>query len=799
MATLQEIRQKHPEYDDLSDADLAGRLHEKFYSDLPRDEFNARIGLQSSGQPQMSSDERGALDIAARARGEKNAETPKGRFGDFLKPVFGGHNPIAETADLVWPEISEEDQAFRDSRGLGERVLDTANFVGSLPVRMLTRGEYGAGDVVGSVVPGAGEVIGQREANFARANAPMLRTIAAAGEAAAAIPPGAGSAMTAGRQAETATQAAYSQRIPAAARAAAEDAAAFDRQGVRPFGPAFSQGPMAATAKQLSEVPVVGAPVRNALEESITGLRDRVNAVADQIAPEADFAQAGSRLQSGLDRFRSAGVSELEPGAVAPHGPVNRAVPLQDRMSRGAADARREADTIRAVDPSLAETQTTRGVTVPPAGSRSQTMTARANAADFSDAEIASFIRAPAADTSFAARQEALYERAFRMIPDMRRVDGSANPNVISAVNTRAALREIDANIANDIAGTGGEVRGALAERLRNPNAGNFSLAQLRAMRTEIGRALSSGNPLQQTLHRTHLNRLYSALSRDIETGLQTLADRAVVRTRVGNNSGNAVDAETARRAAGALRAFRVADRYTRLGMRNIERFIKVVGAESPEAAARTLVRSALDGDRGNVSRFRTVMTSLRPEERNTFSALVLRELGAPAGSARGLAEEIDFSVASFLTRWRNLSVEARRTLFPQEQAAAIDDLVRIAGRLANVEALANTSRSATNAIGLGSVLTGGLSYGTGGLEGLIGYAGSAYGLSVLMSRPSYARWAVRYAELRADALRSPRGAQARIRSHIGTLLNWAGRDPHLATIAAGIAADNGMEAERAD
>jgi hypothetical protein len=47
MATMSitEVRQNYPEYSDMSDADLASALHTKFYSDMPVEEFNAKIGL----------------------------------------------------------------------------------------------------------------------------------------------------------------------------------------------------------------------------------------------------------------------------------------------------------------------------------------------------------------------------------------------------------------------------------------------------------------------------------------------------------------------------------------------------------------------------------------------------------------------------------------------------------------------------------------------------------------------------------------------------------------------------------
>lgn len=45
MATLAEIRQQYPQYADMSDADLANAMHRKFYSDMPREEFDKRMGI----------------------------------------------------------------------------------------------------------------------------------------------------------------------------------------------------------------------------------------------------------------------------------------------------------------------------------------------------------------------------------------------------------------------------------------------------------------------------------------------------------------------------------------------------------------------------------------------------------------------------------------------------------------------------------------------------------------------------------------------------------------------------------
>jgi hypothetical protein len=45
MASLAEIRAQYPQYDDLSDEQLADAMHRKFYSDMPREQFDAKIGL----------------------------------------------------------------------------------------------------------------------------------------------------------------------------------------------------------------------------------------------------------------------------------------------------------------------------------------------------------------------------------------------------------------------------------------------------------------------------------------------------------------------------------------------------------------------------------------------------------------------------------------------------------------------------------------------------------------------------------------------------------------------------------
>jgi len=51
MATLNEIRNQYPQYADMPDDVLANALYKKFYSDIPRAEFDSKLGLKTEQAP----------------------------------------------------------------------------------------------------------------------------------------------------------------------------------------------------------------------------------------------------------------------------------------------------------------------------------------------------------------------------------------------------------------------------------------------------------------------------------------------------------------------------------------------------------------------------------------------------------------------------------------------------------------------------------------------------------------------------------------------------------------------------
>lgn len=122
MPSIDEVRQQYPQYNDMSDGDLAGALHQKFYSDMPREEFDKKVGLSASkAAPSKSAIPAAIRDIpteiynsaAENVSAIKKGLTPSGqgdrgfleRSGDLAKGLMGVPglvlSPITGTARSI--------------------------------------------------------------------------------------------------------------------------------------------------------------------------------------------------------------------------------------------------------------------------------------------------------------------------------------------------------------------------------------------------------------------------------------------------------------------------------------------------------------------------------------------------------------------------------------------------------------------------------------------------------------------------------------------------------------------------
>lgn len=93
MATLDEIRKQYPQYADMPDADLADAIYKKFYSDLPRDQFDAKVGIKAQQQAPVAMDDPGFFGRI----NQRADQSIKGVQAPVLPADAGSASRIADT------------------------------------------------------------------------------------------------------------------------------------------------------------------------------------------------------------------------------------------------------------------------------------------------------------------------------------------------------------------------------------------------------------------------------------------------------------------------------------------------------------------------------------------------------------------------------------------------------------------------------------------------------------------------------------------------------------------------------
>lgn len=95
MPTIEDIRKQYPQYGDMSDKQLADALYAKHYSDIPRDQFDSKIGLSANNQPDLS-----AGDVAVQA--VKNIPSSAIQFGkDIAQPFIHPQDTAAAIGNIA--------------------------------------------------------------------------------------------------------------------------------------------------------------------------------------------------------------------------------------------------------------------------------------------------------------------------------------------------------------------------------------------------------------------------------------------------------------------------------------------------------------------------------------------------------------------------------------------------------------------------------------------------------------------------------------------------------------------------
>lgn len=149
MASLAEIRKQNPQYDDLSDQQLADSLYDKFYSDMPRDEFYKRIDFKRPGPVAQAMVNEGTVferpdALATGGQGDILRENPSdpltratGALGNYVDAaMLGGADELlagirAPFTDKSFDqELARLEQARRDYEALNTGEGDAATVAG---------------------------------------------------------------------------------------------------------------------------------------------------------------------------------------------------------------------------------------------------------------------------------------------------------------------------------------------------------------------------------------------------------------------------------------------------------------------------------------------------------------------------------------------------------------------------------------------------------------------------------------------------------------------------------------------
>lgn len=134
--TIADVRAKFPQYGDMSDEQLAQGLHQKFYSDMPYEQFSQKIGLKAAAPPAPPVDPKGnfSASVGAAAHDVAGAADKIGTGILNIPHQFmsGAHNILSRIygngEDTSAPLEAHLGQAGKDfDAGIGQMFPGTKN------------------------------------------------------------------------------------------------------------------------------------------------------------------------------------------------------------------------------------------------------------------------------------------------------------------------------------------------------------------------------------------------------------------------------------------------------------------------------------------------------------------------------------------------------------------------------------------------------------------------------------------------------------------------------------------------
>jgi hypothetical protein len=646
----------------------------------------------------------------------------KPRFGDsVLKPIFGT-NPMTEVYDtFVKPfnpqeaETNPERAAMLENRGLGERAMDTGAFAASLPLRMFSRGEVGAGDIATSLgFPGVGESLTRGEEDFSTANAPQLGAFKAAGDAAMGTM---GIPMPSTRlphmpEVPTRTStgpASFPSSGPTRAQAYVRD---LDELGIHKHGPAIAQAAREGTgpglfAKTIEGMPFVGRPLQRSTQEFIS----TASRAADDIAQgygSGNIESAGASVKSYFDKFKNKRSIAKDDLDALPDQEVARLATLEPKdlgSVKTAADARFETSW-RQIPEKF-----------------------RKGGAYAEDPRLMGDM-----PNSRALLKE-LHDENVKMMNKQAQQRKLGKMKVADETGEALPTRN-EAMIKNAIPFRGGVLSQAAEAILGGSWRG--SLQTMRNMRSTARRQASAISDAEGNVaNKANFERLKKAIDADMRALMQ----------RVPDDFRKAGDEPMAQAFERAARGFDDADRFYKQYAEAFEKVAKpLIDTEKNPAVIKKLMDAAKKGTGGDAALLDQYRRMATPEVMDDVAAAAMVDMGRPTGGAGGILQEGGWSHAKFATAWNNMNHEALFSHRP-ELYAKLKKYADVAQGFADYEKLANSSKSGTHGL-IGAAMLAGPTYMLTNLDGLLLSAAGSYGAARWLTSPSYVAWLTKSAKL---------------------------------------------------
>ncbi|MBE0559896.1 MAG: hypothetical protein IH622_03555 [Ochrobactrum anthropi] len=138
MATLAELRQKYPQYQDMSDQQVADAFHKKFYSDMPKADFYSKLGIASEKPDAFANDGTVGPTLARGGTALPDQRNADGTYGQppegmVFNPETGQMEDLSSSINPNIPTGRTAAAGIGLGQGAGFGLLDEATAALTVP------------------------------------------------------------------------------------------------------------------------------------------------------------------------------------------------------------------------------------------------------------------------------------------------------------------------------------------------------------------------------------------------------------------------------------------------------------------------------------------------------------------------------------------------------------------------------------------------------------------------------------------------------------------------------------------